>query len=102
MKPKQTNDPFPEILKILSTIYDNRKKRLGNEENTERQKGVCGIIYCSTRAQCEKVSQQLIEHDIMAHSYHAGLSTKQRENVLNSWIETTSDQNSNKDRKSVV
>lgn len=38
----------------------------------------CGIIYCATRREVEKVCQQLQEHGFSATRYHAGLEDEER------------------------
>ena len=88
------NDPFPDIIQFLEKVYSNRMKRLGDSK--ERVKGVCGIIYCSTRNQCDEVAQMLRQKSIRAACYHAGLTPKQRKEILESWTDTdalTNEQN---------
>jgi superfamily II DNA helicase RecQ len=82
------NDPTADVLKLLKNIYTSRRKRLGNRSE-ERIQGVCGIIYCSTRAQCDLVTEALKANKINAASYHAGLTQKQRNLILSSWSKTT-------------
>jgi superfamily II DNA helicase RecQ len=88
-KPIDTNDPFPDILQLLEQIYANRSKRLGNQ-SAERAKGICGIIYCATRAQCDEVAGMLRNKSIQAESYHAGLKQSERKSILDRWTETKS------------
>lgn len=42
------------------------------------RKDKCGIIYCSTRREVEKVCQQLQDHGFSATRYHAGLDDEER------------------------
>ncbi|KAI8906271.1 ATP-dependent DNA helicase recQ [Gorgonomyces haynaldii] len=93
-KPKDTNDPFPDILQFLETIYSNREKRL--KVNSERPKGVCGIIYCQTRAQCDQVGEILRQKDIRAASYHSGLTPKKRQAIQRAWSGTEATMKENK------
>lgn len=39
----------------------------------------CGIVYCSTRKAVEEVTEYLIDHDIDATRYHAGLTPAERQ-----------------------
>jgi bloom syndrome protein len=49
-------------------------------------KGQSGIIYCLSRATCEKVAGQLKkEHGIMAMHYHAGMESQERAEVQKDW-----------------
>lgn len=45
----------------------------------------CGIIYCLSRNDCEKVSEKIREQGITSAPYHAGLSDKQRKKVFQAW-----------------
>jgi bloom syndrome protein len=45
----------------------------------------CGIVYCSSKADCEKVSAALCDRGIVSQYYHAGLDEVSRENIQNSW-----------------
>lgn len=49
-------------------------------------KGQCGIVYCLSRATCEKIAQKLKnEHGIMAMHYHAGMESQERAEVQKEW-----------------
>eukprot|EP00124_Ichthyophonus_hoferi_P002748 Ihof_evm6s201 gene=Ihof_evmTU6s201 len=44
-----------------------------------------GIIYCFSRNDCERLANTLIENNIRAGYYHAGLSDEERVNVQSRW-----------------
>jgi superfamily II DNA helicase RecQ len=48
---------------------------------------VCGIVYCTRRALCDSIAARLNMDGIRAAAYHAGLESKERERVLNAWID---------------
>ncbi|ORX52995.1 ATP-dependent DNA helicase [Piromyces finnis] len=82
------NDCYKDCLETLQKIYKNRKKRLG-ENSKERPDGVCIIIYCYSREECDTVAQRLKNDGINASSYHAGMSSKNRDLILEKWSNTT-------------
>jgi RecQ family ATP-dependent DNA helicase len=84
-----SNDPTEDVLRFLKTIYVNRKKRLVNSNGKERIEGVCGIIYCSKREDCERVAQKLKDFGVRAAYYHGGMNQKDRKAVLSAWSDTT-------------
>lgn len=45
----------------------------------------CGIIYCLSRNDCEKVANKLRDNGISGAPYHAGLSDLQRKKVFKAW-----------------
>ncbi|KAG4105646.1 ATP-dependent DNA helicase [Neocallimastix lanati (nom. inval.)] len=83
------NDCYKDCLETLRKIYKNRRKRLG-ENSKERPEGVCIIIYCYSREECDTVAQQFKKDGINAASYHAGMSSKNRDLILEKWSKTTS------------
>jgi bloom syndrome protein len=49
-------------------------------------KGQSGIVYCLSRATCEKIAEKLQkEHGIMAKHYHAGMESQARAEVQKDW-----------------
>lgn len=48
-----------------------------------------GIIYSSTRKDCERWAEQFTAEGVPAKAYHAGLSSEEREKVQNEWIDDT-------------
>ncbi|KNC96858.1 RecQ family ATP-dependent DNA helicase [Spizellomyces punctatus DAOM BR117] len=87
-KPRSNNDPYPDILSFLKSIYENRRKRIEETSSKERVEGVCGIIYCATRSTCDDVAQKLRVDGVRAQSYHAGLKSSERHSVLKAWSGT--------------
>lgn len=49
----------------------------------EKHNGETGIIYASTRREAESIYNMLIQHNIKAGLYHAGLKDEERENIQN-------------------
>ena len=47
---------------------------------------VCGIVYSSRRALCDAIAARLNSDGIVAAAYHAGLEAKDRERILNAWV----------------
>ncbi|CAF4508151.1 unnamed protein product, partial [Rotaria magnacalcarata] len=45
----------------------------------------CGIVYCFSRAECDKTAKYLSAYKIKAASYHAGLSDSKRQHVQSQW-----------------
>ncbi|CAF1583711.1 unnamed protein product [Adineta ricciae] len=45
----------------------------------------CGIVYCFSRAECDKTAKYLAAYKINALSYHAGLTDAKRQLVQNQW-----------------
>ena len=88
-KPDDSNDPTTDLLGFLKTVYANRKTRLSTRSNSnERVEGVCGIIYCATKAKCDEVSETLKQNKVMAACYHGGLGDKARKLILQAWSGT--------------
>ncbi|GAB0094795.1 DNA helicase [Sergentomyia squamirostris] len=46
----------------------------------------CGIVYCLSRKECEQMAMKLMDADIRASAYHAGLADRERERVQQDWI----------------
>ncbi|KAJ2993748.1 hypothetical protein HDV02_002084, partial [Globomyces sp. JEL0801] len=82
------NDPTPAVLKFLKSIYSKRKSRLDKDKTNERIEGVCGIIYCATRAETESITATLRKNHIRAKAYHAGFTPQTRKDILNAWTGT--------------
>ena len=55
-----------------------KSKPLALLDFIEARPGKCGIVYCSTRKEVEKVCQMLQNKGISATRYHAGLSEEER------------------------
>jgi ATP-dependent DNA helicase RecQ len=50
---------------------------------------VCGIVYSPRRALCDSIAARLNSDGIFAAAYHAGLETKERERILDAWVDGT-------------
>ena len=48
-------------------------------------RGAAGIVYCSSRKQCEAVAEMLVEEGVRAGVYHAGLTPKKRFAAQAAW-----------------
>ena len=49
-------------------------------------KNQCGIVYCLSRQNCEKIAKQLREdYSIKAHHYHAGMEPQEKRLVQEQW-----------------
>ncbi|RKO96404.1 hypothetical protein CXG81DRAFT_9516, partial [Caulochytrium protostelioides] len=112
------NEAVDDIKAFLNRVYRHRHKRIQSSQETEaagpdgapppphtgspdgdsgsgsqppaeRTQGVCGIVYCHSRATCERVAGELSQAGIAATSYHAGLTAKQRSEILEDWTGTT-------------
>ncbi len=66
-----------EPSKKLARIIDYAKERPDQ----------CGVIYCSTRKNVEKVHSELVESGVRATRYHAGLSPDERKANQRAWID---------------
>lgn len=79
-------DIVPDDNEIQVLNDDNDKTK---EKPKERAEGVCGIVYCHKRSDCDDVANFLVGLGLHAESYHAGLTNKKREEILKRWCETT-------------
>jgi len=48
---------------------------------------VCGIVYSPRRNQCDTIAARLNADGINAAAYHAGMDSKDRERVLDAWVD---------------
>ena len=55
-------------------------------EFLKKHEGQCGIIYCSTRAKVESVTQLLVKQGYNALRYHAGLTPEERRENQNHFV----------------
>ena len=55
-------------------------------EFIKARKRESGIIYCLSRAGCEKLAAQLKEKKIKASYYHAGMSSNERSEVQDDFL----------------
>ncbi|CAF1152670.1 unnamed protein product [Adineta steineri] len=69
--PKENTDiALSQIANLIKINYQNQ----------------CGIIYCFSRAECDRTAQYLLAHNIHALSYHAGLNDALRQTIHMRWI----------------
>ncbi len=66
-------EPSKKLARILSYV--------------RARQGQCGVIYCSTRKNVEKVHRELVECGLSATRYHAGLDPDERRRNQRSWID---------------
>ncbi|CAM4874959.1 unnamed protein product [Rotaria socialis] len=52
---------------------------------SEQFVGLCGIVYCFSRAECEKSAAYLTNIGVTAQAYHAGLIDQERTDVQTRW-----------------
>ena len=70
-KKKQLYDPIHDMAKILNKSYKNK----------------CGLIYCNSKSECEKISNVLrTNYKINCAYYHAGMSDAERREVQDNWM----------------
>lgn len=48
---------------------------------------VCGIVYSPRRLLCDSIAARLNADGIIAAAYHAGLDAKERERILEAWVD---------------
>jgi superfamily II DNA helicase RecQ len=91
-------DAYPAILKMIRDFNSNRRARLTRHGNcnpismpglmkVDSARSVCGIIYAPRKVQCDNIAARLNSDGIMAASYHADLAIKDRERILNAWVD---------------
>ena len=75
-------------------IYKVERRKSGLSQVREildRHKGESGIIYCTTRADVDKLSLELNGQDFQTRPYHAGMSDDERRKNQESFIEERCD-----------
>ncbi|GMT18935.1 hypothetical protein PFISCL1PPCAC_10232, partial [Pristionchus fissidentatus] len=70
-------DLIPKAAKALQKVLTEMKKLYP---------GKSGIVYCLSRAECEKVASSLQSEGFTAEEYHAGLTNERRTDVQSRWI----------------
>eukprot|EP01133_Synstelium_polycarpum_P008042 gene8042-9449_t len=69
------------VIKKSSKIIDNMADIIKNN-----YPGKSGIVYCLSRSDCEKVSQELINKGFKAGYYHANMEPANRSKVQEGWM----------------
>lgn len=71
-------------------VSKTEKKRTVLKKTIKRAANLgSGIIYASTRRECEEWADYFTNHGIIAKPYHAGLNNETREQVQKEWIKGT-------------
>ncbi len=68
-------------------IKSDRKQSTLNKSVQKASKKGSGIVYASTRKDCEHWAQYFTTQGVKARAYHAGLTSEEREKVQNDWID---------------
>lgn len=76
----------PNLSLTVKRGYQQKEKIKAILDFIDRHKGECGIIYCMSRNNTEKVTAILQDHGIRATMYHAGLSPEARDRAQEDFI----------------
>lgn len=81
---------FKQSFNRINLFYEVRKKtktvlQIIVEEIKKKYRRQCGIIYCLSRKDCEKVCQHLQSQAIKAGFYHGSLSSEERSATQIAW-----------------
>ncbi|KAK4667067.1 hypothetical protein QC763_305880 [Podospora pseudopauciseta] len=85
----QTDDRYDDFVSWLKGVYERRGKpdrKPELDEMGERVENVSGIIYTTSRDECESLAASLRSHDIAARPFHAKLANQDKERTLQKWI----------------
>ncbi|KAK3920971.1 Bloom syndrome protein-like protein [Frankliniella fusca] len=74
---------------IKYTVLNSNNETVTNvAENIKRNyPNCCGIVYCITRDECEKVTAKLRAENITCHAYHAGISQNMLQTAHKLWMD---------------
>ncbi|OMJ94051.1 hypothetical protein SteCoe_2821 [Stentor coeruleus] len=75
---------------LFYSVYEKTNKCLENIATyiKNKQNQECGLIYCISKKDCEKVSKKLsFDYKITSHHYHADLNDKDRHKIQDQWME---------------
>jgi len=92
IKMLQLNDPDIIISNFDRTnLYISVQKKIKDDNEQiinllNKYKNEYSIVYCKTRDETEKLSDDINKHNIKCFSYHAGLSAKDRDNIQKKFI----------------
>ena len=92
----ESDNRFSWLLSWLQKIYARRANDPSRSQeishkassNNKRPDAVSGIIYVPFRSDCDTLSCRLREHKIGAAPYHAGLSSKERIECQQKWVDS--------------
>lgn len=73
----------PNLFLAVASPKDKEQALL---KNLVSHTGESGIIYCATRRKTEQVTRLLLEHGYLAARYHAGLTSKEREEARDKFV----------------
>lgn len=76
----------PNISLTVNRGFQAKEKNKAILDFIHRHKGTSGIIYCMSRNKTETVAQMLEKQGIRCGVYHAGLSTQQRDETQDDFI----------------
>ena len=76
----------PNISLTVNRGFQAKEKNKAILDFIRRHKGTSGIIYCMSRSKTETVAQMLEKQGIRCGVYHAGLSTQQRDETQDDFI----------------
>lgn len=75
------------VIKIREKKNDKDALEKMIDQINRNYKQKSGIIYCYSRKNCEKITEQLKDHGINVEYYHAGMSKGNREIIQEEWIQ---------------
>ncbi|GAQ84734.1 DNA helicase [Klebsormidium nitens] len=83
---------FKQTFNRPNIVYEVRPKKKSLVEDInkfvrENHPYECGIIYCLSRTDCEKIANKLKELGHKAHHYHANMDEAERSGVQRAWSE---------------
>ena len=91
LKMKSTAKVFVSGFNRKNLKYSVMKKHAGKKQMEQmaalikKRRGECGVIYCLSRDECEKVARGLNQIGCKAEAYHAGMTPDDRENTQARW-----------------